>query len=230
MKHLVKVIDIIKKLKIRILFLVFLLLLIIRVKFCKIIAVVASTYILIFITYLIVRISVYISMRVSQIYMCDNFNKKTKIEQLNIIFDNDNLNSENNEYKDICKKILYKYKDCDINDIAIEKARIKQYFIGDRKKRETSNFLFNITTSAIFGSLLGALLSVFFSNGIKLSEWDVIFIWIATPTLTLPILDIFLRKANKDTYNKDEYYNLVLEILNRLEKQRECEKLMNKNL
>ena len=120
------------------------------------------------------------------------------------------------EYEKIYKKILKKYEKSNIN---IERARIKQYFIGDRKKEEDSKTLMAIFTSAILGSFLSSLLSSQFDD---ISSIGFFLIWLIGATVISIFLNIFIKKSSKETYHKDLYYNLVLEALNEIEKKREA--------
>ena len=150
-----------------------------------------------------------------------NFNKRKGLAQIKIVQRRDKIISDTDihnvsEYEKIYKKILKKYEKSNIN---IERARIKQYFIGDRKKEEDSKTLMAIFTSAILGSFLSSLLSSQFDD---ISSIGFFLIWLIGATVISIFLNIFIKKSSKETYHKDLYYNLVLEALNEIEKKREA--------
>lgn len=156
------------------------------------------------------------------------FNNLNQIEQLNIIKENDKLLSKKD--KEVKNKVVAnnidtffkltkdKYYGC---NIPIEKARINQYFLGDRKKKSNSEFLNNIFCSAILGSFLAAFLSIEINESlIKISGFLLLIIVILSiiiVMLSIIFIDFFLEISEKDTVNKDLYYNIVLEILSELE-------------
>lgn len=164
------------------------------------------------------------------------FNNLNQIEQLNIIKKNDKLLSKKdkkvknkvvaNDIDTFLKLTKDKYYGC---NIPIEKARINQYFLGNRKEKANSEILVNIFCSAMLGSFLAAFLSVKINE--KLSDLPN---WLFYTTFILIILilivgiiliDFYLEISTRNTENKDLYYNIVLEILSEFESKEKDEKI-----
>ncbi|EJT6166444.1 hypothetical protein N2W22_003000 [Clostridium perfringens] len=164
------------------------------------------------------------------------FNNLNQIEQLNIIKENDKLLSK--KYKEVKNKVVAndidtffkltkdKYYGC---NIPIEKARINQYFLGNRKEKANSEFLVNIFCSAMLGSFLSAFLSVNINKKLSdLTKWSFYITFILTILILIVgiiLINFCLEILTRDTENKDLYYNIVLEVLSEFESKEKDEKI-----
>lgn len=146
------------------------------------------------------------------------FNLMNNNDKIEIYKEEDDLISEDIYYKKLYRDIYQKYKVC---NIALERAKINQYFMGNRKEQENSSFLIEISSSAIFGSLLGAFFSISINESTPFPSWGAFGLVILTIFVFIVLLNIVIRHLSRDTYCKDEYYNIVLEVLNVIEKERE---------
>ncbi|EIL8446427.1 hypothetical protein GNF78_00510 [Clostridium perfringens] len=175
-----------------------------------IITIVITTIVVNIIGFLSYKCILKIISKIKELIIINNYNKKNIKEKFDDILTGDEILNDD-IYVNLYNHIYAKYERA---NISIERAKIKQLLFGNKKEESISQFL--STVFSVFGSGLVAFafsMSVFRKN--EIFSYIAIVIGII---IIMLIISRFLDLATKETKEKILYYNLVLCVMDDIEK------------
>lgn len=175
-----------------------------------IITIVITTIVVNIIGFLSYKCILKIISKIKELIIINNYNKKNIKEKFDDILTGDEI-LKDDIYVNLYNHIYAKYER---TNISIERAKIKQLLFGNKKEESISQFL-----STVF-SVLGSGL-VAFAFSMSVFRKNEIFSYIAIVIgiiIIMLIISRFLDLATKETKEKILYYNLVLCVMDDIEK------------
>ncbi len=175
-----------------------------------IITIVITTIVVNIIGFLSYKCILKIISKIKELIIINNYNKKNIKEKFDDILTGNEI-LKDDIYVNLYNHIYAKYER---TNISIERAKIKQLLFGNKKEESISQFL-----STVF-SVLGSGL-VAFAFSMSVFRKNEIFSYIAIVIgiiIIMLIISRFLDLATKETKEKILYYNLVLCVMDDIEK------------
>ena len=175
-----------------------------------IITIVITTIVVNIIGFLSYKCILKIISKIKELIRINKYNKKNIKEKLDDILEKDEI-LKDDVYVNLYNDIYDKYEK---TNISIERAKIKQLLFGNKKEEGISQFL-----STVFSMLGSGMIAFAFSMGVfkKNETFSYIAIVIVSIVIIL-IVSKFLDLTTKETKEKTLYYNIVLCVIDDIEK------------